>query len=187
MRIRNLRPSPGVLVGTIALVFAFTGAAVAAKDKVQTNDIAKRAVTGPKIARDSVKSGKIVDGKVKAKDLAPDAIPTVPQQAYGRVNKDGATVAAAAGAVGITGVANGGPGVICYDLAFEPVSGSATVALGGATQRGSTVELITGAGAGCAAPFNDAATSTRALSSADPVAQPLDQPADRNVYVQFIR
>jgi hypothetical protein len=186
MRIRKLRPSPGVLVGTIALVFAFTGGAIAAKDKVQTNDIAKKAVTGSRIAKDAIKSGKIQDGKVKAKDLAPDAIPTLPEQAYGRVNKSGASVTAAAGAVGITGVANGGPGVICYDLAFAPVAGTATVA-GGGPARGATAELIAGAGAGCAAPFNDAATSTRALSSADPVVQPLDEPADRDVYVHFIR
>jgi hypothetical protein len=187
MRISRLRPSPGVLIGTIALVFAFSGVAVAAKNKVQTNDIAKRAVTGPKIARDAVKSGKILDGKVKAKDLAPGVIPTVPEQAYGRVNKNGANVSAVAGAVGITGVANGGPGVICYDLAFAPVSGTATVAIGGPAQPGSTVELVTGAAAGCPAPFNDAATSTRTLRTAEPVSQPLDEPADRDVYVQFIR
>ena len=72
-----------------------------------------------------MKSGKIEDGKVKAQDLAPGV---VPQQAYGRVNKSGATVTPGAGAVGITGVASGGPGVICYDLAFAPVSGTGTVA-----------------------------------------------------------
>jgi hypothetical protein len=181
MRIRNLRPSPGVLIGTIALVFAFTGGAVAAKDKVQTNDIAKKAVTGNRIAKDAVKSGKIQDGKVKAKDLAPDVIPAVPQQAYGRVNKSGANVAPVTGAVGITGVAAGGQGVICYDLAFAPVSGSATVARG-AAERGATVELALGESAGCTAPYTDAATATRALQNGPTV----DQPADRDVYVQFI-
>ena len=55
MRITNLRPTPGVLIGVIALVFAFSGAAVAAKT-IQTNDIAKRAVTGKRIARDAVKT-----------------------------------------------------------------------------------------------------------------------------------
>ena len=184
MRIKNLRPSPGVLIGTIALVFAFTGGAVAAKDKVQTNDIAKKAVTGSRIAKDAVKSGKIQDGKVKAKDLAPDVIPAVPEQAYGRVNKNGANVAPATGAVGITGVAAGGTGVICYDLAFAPVSGSATVArTGGANQPGSTVELAIGESTGCQAPYTDAATSTRTLNQGMPV----DQEADRDVYVQFIR
>lgn len=184
--LKRLRPTPGALIGTVALVFAFTGGAVAAS-KIQTNDIAKRAVTGSKIARDAVKGGKIADGKVKAKDLADGVIPDVPQQAYGRVNKDGANVAPVAGAVGITGVANGGPGVICYDLAFAPVSGSATLAEGGAADRpGGSVELTIGAEAGCAAPYTDAATSTRELSSASPVAQPLDAPANRDVFVEFI-
>ena len=69
MRIRNLRPTPGVLIGAIALVFAFTGAAVAAGE-INTNDIAKKTVTGSRIAKDAVKSAKIADGKIKAKDLA---------------------------------------------------------------------------------------------------------------------
>ena len=108
--IRKLRPTPGALIGTIALVFAFTGAAVAAS-KINTEDIAKKAVTGSRIAKDAVKSGKIVDGKVKAKDLAPDVIPDVPDMAYGRVNKNGATVApATGGAVGIAGTSSGGDG-----------------------------------------------------------------------------
>ena len=109
MKITNLRPTPGVLIGAIALVFAMSGAAVAAQT-IQTNDIAKEAVTGSRIAKDAVKTGKILDGKVKAKDLAPGVVPEVPQMAYGRVNKAGGNVAAAAGAVGITGVASGGPG-----------------------------------------------------------------------------
>jgi hypothetical protein len=179
MRIRKLRPSPGVLIGTIALVFAFTGAAVAAKDKVQTNDIAKKAVTGSRIAKDAVKSGKILDGKVKAKDLAPDVIPAVPEQAYGRVNKNGAAVAPAEGAVGITGVAGGGPGQVCYDLAFTPVSGSATVVRGPAADPGSTVELAISPSAGCTAPYTDAATTTKTSTTGAPV--------DEDLFVQFIR
>ena len=177
MRIAKLRPSPGVLIGTIALVFAFSGAAVAATT-VNTNDIAKQAVTGSKIAKDAVKGGKILDGKVKAKDLAPDVIPAVPEQAYGRVNKDGTDVAPAAEAVGITGVTGGGDGVICYDLAFVPVSGSATVARGAAEQPGATVELAITPAAGCTAPYNDAATSTKTSTTG--------AAADEDVYVQFI-
>lgn len=184
--LKRLRPSPGAVIGTIALVFAFTGAAVAAS-KIQTNDIAKRAVTGPKIAPNSVKGGKIVNGKIKAKHLAPGTIPEVPEHAYGRVNKDGVNVAPLPNAVGINGVTNGGPGVICYDLAFVPVSGNATVAEGvNADRPGATVELTVGDVAGCAAPYNDAATSTRALTSSDPVVQPIDEPADRDVLVEFI-
>jgi hypothetical protein len=186
-RIKRLRPTPGTLIATIALVFAMSGAAVAANGTVTTEDIAKRAVTGPKIAKDSVKSGKIVDGKIKAKDLATDVIPEVPSHAYGRINRTAGNAAPAAGAVGITGVAAGPTGITCYDLAAAPVSGSATVVEEGPADRpGATVELLIGAHPGCAAPYTDAATSTRALSTASPVAQPLDEAANRDLYVQFI-
>ena len=174
MRIKGLRPSPGVLIGVIALVFALAGGAYAAS-KIQTNDIAKKAVTGPKIAKDAIKSGKIQNGKVKAVDLAPGV---VPQFAYGRVNKAGTSVTAATGAVGITGVASGGPGVICYDLAFAPVSGSATTARKAPAALGSTTELVVGASAGCTAPFTDAATVTKNPTNGNP--------ADEDVYVQFV-
>jgi hypothetical protein len=185
MRTKGLRPSPGTLIATIALVLAMSGVAVAAKEKIQTNDIAKRAVTGSKIARDAVKSGKIADGKVKAQDLAAGVIPDVPALAYGRVNKNGATVAAAGGAVGINGVADGGAGVICYDLATIPVSGSATIANGSGAE-GSTVVLRVGGGSACPAPFNDARTTTRSAPNVATSPYEEGSPADRDVYVQFI-
>jgi len=173
--IRRLRPTPGVLIGTIALVFAFTGGAIAAS-KINTEDIAKKAVTGSRIAKDAIKSGKIVDGKIKAKDLAPDVIPDVPDMAYGRVNKNGTTVAPESGAVGITGTASGGDGVVCYDLAFTPVSGTATVAR--AASPPATVELVVGPPAGCVAPYTDAATVTQRTDNGNAV--------DRDVYVDFL-
>jgi hypothetical protein len=172
MKVRKLRPSPGALIGTIALVFAFTGAAVAA-EKVQTNDIASRAVTGKKIARDAVKSGKIADGKVKAQDLAAGILPF---QAWGRVNKTATTATTGAGAVGITGVQDGGTGVVCYDLASVPNAGTGTAAPGGAVTA--AVELQVAPGAGCPAPFNDAVTITRNTANSNPI--------DRDLYVQFI-
>jgi hypothetical protein len=171
-----MRPSAGAVIGVLALVFAVSGVAVAAT-KIQTNDIAKRAVTGSRIAKDAVKSGKILDGKVKAKDLEQGVIPEVPQQAYGRVNKDGANVAPVSGAVGITGTANGGPGVICYDLAFTPVSGTATVVRSG-DDPASTVELVISPAAGCTAPYNDASTTTRTSTDGNA--------ADESLYVDFL-
>ena len=175
MKLRKLRPSPGVLIGTIALVFALTGAAVAATT-IHTENIAKKAVTGPKIASDAVKGGKILDGSVKAKDLASDVV--IPDQAFGRVNKSGVNVTAQSGAVGISGVASGGPGVICYDLAFTPVSGTANAATGPAAQPGATVEVTVGPTAGCAAPFTDASTSTKTSTTGNA--------NDNDVYVNFI-
>lgn len=172
MKLSKLRPSPGTLIGTIALVFAFTGVAVAA-EKITTNDIASKAVTGKKIARDAVKSGKIADGSVKSRDLANDALP---EQAYGRVNKSGTTVTVSAGSVGITAVADGGDGVICYDLAKVPTAGNVTAVT--AASIGATAELQVAPNEGCSAPYNDALTLTRNAATQNAI--------DRDVYVQFI-
>jgi hypothetical protein len=155
-------------------VFAFTGAAVATT-KITTSDIAKRAVTGPKIARDAVKSGKIRDGSVKAPDLAAGVIPSL---SFGRVNKNGTTVNVGAGADGIVAVADGGTGIICYDLAATPRSGVATVVHEDVAQPGSTVELTISPNAGCPAPFNDAQTVTKLSTDGSPV--------DEDLYVQFV-
>jgi hypothetical protein len=143
-------------------------------------------VTGSRIARDAVKSGKIADGKIKARDLKDGVIPTVPTLAYGRVDKNGTNVAAAGGSVGITGVASGGPGVICYDLAAKPVSGSATIATD-TSSAGSTVSLVIGAAAGCADPYTDAQTTTvgsPSLSGTSPYQE--GSAANRDVYVTFV-
>jgi hypothetical protein len=176
---RRLRPSPGVLIAVVALVFALAGGAYAAS-KIQTNDIAKKAVTGPKIASDAVKGGKILKGSVKGDDLAAGVIPQVPEMAYGRVNKSGANVAPVSGAVGITGVAASGQGQICYDLAFTPVSGSVMVVRKALAQPGSTAELvISPAAAGCVAPYTDAATTTKLSTTGNPT--------DEDLYVQFVR
>ena len=187
MRIKSLRPNPGVLIGTIALVFALTGAAAATSkvQKIHSEDIAKRAVTGSKVARDAIKGGKIANGKVKAKDLAPNVIPDVATTAYGRVNKNGANVAPGSGAVGITGVASGGAGVICYDLATKPVSGSVTVATD-TNSAGSTATMLIGAGAGCADPYTDAQTTTTSAASVGTAPYQEGSAANRDVYVEFI-
>ena len=106
--------------------------------------------------------------------------------AYGRVSKNGANVAPANNSVGITGVANGGPGVICYDLAAAPVSGSATIVTD-TNSAGSTVSLLIGAGTGCVAPYTDAQTTTVSaptLSATSPYEE--GSAANRDVYVEFV-
>ena len=75
-------------------------------------------------------------------------------------------------------MASGGPGVICYDLAFTPVSGTANAATGPAAQPGATVEVTVGPTAGCAAPFTDASTSTKTSTTGNA--------NDNDVYVNFI-
>ena len=173
MRLRNLRPTPGVLIGTIALVFAMTGGAIAHNGKVDTNDIKRKAVTAPKIARDAVKSGKIIDGKVKRRDLADNVVPEI---AHGRVNKEGNNVTVAAGSKGIAGAVSGGEGVICYDLAKEAVSGTANAVADAQPGTGATVEVHVNPPSGCTAPHDDAVTVTQTGPTGE----------NRDVYVQFM-
>lgn len=143
---------------------------------VDSAKLANDAVTTQKVADSAVTSAKIKDGEVSAADIAPGVVPSVPQMAYGRVNKTGGTVDLVAGGTGIVGATNNGGGIVCYDLAFAPVSGTATVVHESVVDPGSTVEILIGAeaGAGC-----DAKTVTK--RSTDGAL------ADEDVYVQFIK
>ncbi len=82
--LNHLRPTPALIVAMTALVLALSGGAIAAKDKIQTADIAKGAVTTNKIADGAVtsrqiagktiKGNRIKDGGVKAEQIADGAI-----------------------------------------------------------------------------------------------------------------
>jgi hypothetical protein len=63
---RGWLPSPALLVSMVALVLALGGTAIAlpGKGTVKTNDIARAAVTGKKIAKAAVKTGKIKNNQV---------------------------------------------------------------------------------------------------------------------------
>lgn len=60
-KLRRLHPSPALIVGVIALVFAVSGVAVAlpGKNSVATKDIKKGAVTAAKIKDGAVTTGKL--------------------------------------------------------------------------------------------------------------------------------
>ena len=80
------RPSAGLVVAVVALVFALSGAAVAlpGKNKVDKNDIAKNAVTskalkngavtGPKLGAGAVTEAKLGGGAVTGAKLADNAV-----------------------------------------------------------------------------------------------------------------
>lgn len=76
MRIRNWLPSPAMLVATIALVLAISGAAVAlpGKNKVDKNDIQKNAVGSKQINNGKVKSKDLKDNGIKGKDVKDGAL-----------------------------------------------------------------------------------------------------------------
>lgn len=85
-RLRPRRPSAGLVVAVVALVFALSGAAVAlpGKNKVDKNDIAKNAVTakalkngavtGPKLGAGAVTEAKLGAGAVTSAKLADNAV-----------------------------------------------------------------------------------------------------------------
>jgi hypothetical protein len=62
------RPSPALVISMIALFVALGSGAYAAS-KIDTSDIQKEAVTGPKIAKKAIKAGKVKDGGLKGKNL----------------------------------------------------------------------------------------------------------------------
>ena len=64
-------------VGLAALFVAMGGTAYAgvAANSVDTQHIRDHAVTAPKIAADAVKSGKVDDGAIQRRDIAPGVIP----------------------------------------------------------------------------------------------------------------
>jgi hypothetical protein len=85
---RNLRfgrPSPAMVVASIALLVALGGTAIAAKkigsgqikkNAVKTKKIANQAVTKGKLADGAVSSAKLVDGAVESSSIAQDAVAT---------------------------------------------------------------------------------------------------------------
>lgn len=144
-----------------------------ADSAVDSSKLAGAAVDSSKLADSSVTSAKVKDGEITAADLAAG---TVPQQAFGRVNKSGATVTVVAGGTGILGATNDGGGIICYDLAFVPTSGTATVVHENIAEPGPTVEALL---APDAAPGCDAETFTKGSDTGTLT--------DEDVYVQFIK
>jgi hypothetical protein len=79
-RITRLRPSPAMVVASIALLVALGGTGVAAVSKL-----------GP---ANSVGTNQVVDGSLLAKDLKAGAIPSGGALAYAHVNEDGTLDAA---------------------------------------------------------------------------------------------
>src|SRR5215211_4809858 len=74
-KLNRFRPSPGVVISVIAVFFAIGGIAAAAAT-IGTNDIKNGAVTKKKLHKNSVNSGKGINGSLKEVDLGFD--PTGP-------------------------------------------------------------------------------------------------------------
>ncbi len=138
----NRIPSPGLLVGVIALVLALAGSAVAlpGKGSVDKNDLAKGAVTKKAIKKGAVTKKALAANAVATSALADGAV-TTPKLASGAV--EGGKIAASAvdGAKIAAGAVDGGKiadGVVTTaKLAPEARTYSLRVAVDGSSFGGS--------------------------------------------------
>ncbi len=127
--LKRLRPSPAMVVASIALFLAIGGIGYAAAT-IGTNDIKngavtakklhKKAVTRKKIKNNAVDSAKIEDGAVSREDQSADQ-----RTLWAAVQSNG-TIADQSGGISVTALGGGG-----YVVDFgEDVSGRALVATG---------------------------------------------------------
>lgn len=81
MRLLKHRPSPAMVVAMIALFVAMSGvgyAASVADNSVGTKALKSRAVTGDKIAKNTILGSRIINGTIKGKDINMSQLGTVP-------------------------------------------------------------------------------------------------------------
>lgn len=76
MRGRGRKPSPALVVATIALIAAMSGAAIAlpGKNSVKSNDIAKNSVKSKQIKKNAIKSKHVKDGAIGGAEIADGAV-----------------------------------------------------------------------------------------------------------------
>jgi hypothetical protein len=77
----TMRPSPALIVGLVALVFAMSGAAIAlpGKDTVGSNDIKDNAVRSKQIKGKSVKGSDVQGDALKGKQVFEEKLGPVPE------------------------------------------------------------------------------------------------------------
>jgi hypothetical protein len=137
MKGRFKLPSPGVVIGTIALVLAMGGAAYAGKSvgkSVGTGELQQGAVTAPKLHADAVRTNKIANNAVKGPKVDESTLGTVPTatKALGTlsavVNNNGALIRAQQDG---TSSNRTGPGVYIVSFPFPVESCAYVASLGG--------------------------------------------------------
>jgi hypothetical protein len=142
------RPSPALVIATLALIVALGGVSYAAikapKNSVRTKSIKNGAVTSKKIKNGAVTAGK----------LAPDAItPTSVNGVLpvGFAHEDASLVFKQGNVVASN---NPAQGVYCFNLSSKVNGGLATIDSNDSSLNAS-VSTSTEANPPCAAPFND--------------------------------
>lgn len=143
------KPSPALIVATIALVAALAGSAVAlpGKNTIDKNDLKKGSVTSKALKAGAVGSAAIADGQVGAADIAPGVIPKVDVTiADGSITTaklaDGAVSAAKIAAGGVSSAAIAAGAVDSAAIADGAVDSAAIAdgAVGAAAIAGDAVD-----------------------------------------------
>ena len=128
-KVKRLRPSPALVIATIALFVAIGGISWAAAT-IGTSDIKNGAVTAKKLHKNAVTNKKIKNNAVNSAKLQDGAVSRADQSGdqrtlWAAVQSNG-TVADQSGGISVTALGGGG-----YVIAFgEDVSGRALVATG---------------------------------------------------------
>jgi hypothetical protein len=78
MRRKLRRPSPGLVVAAIALFAAVGGGYAIGANKVDTRDLAAKAVTNKKIAKKTIKGGRVAPDTLTGEQIEEDSLETVP-------------------------------------------------------------------------------------------------------------
>ena len=78
MRSKLRLPSPGLLVAAIALFAAIGGGYAVGANKIGTDEIASQAVTNKKIAKRTIKAGRVAPDTLTGDQIDEDSLGTVP-------------------------------------------------------------------------------------------------------------
>jgi hypothetical protein len=144
--LKRLRPSPALVISTIALFVAIGGISWAAAT-IGTNDIKNGAVTAKKLHKNAVTKKKIKDNAIDSAKIRDGAVSREDQSAdqrtlWAAVQSNG-TIADQSGGISVTALGNGS-----YVIDFgENVSGRALMATGVKSRNIVDVNLCNG-GAG---------------------------------------
>jgi hypothetical protein len=127
--LKRLRPSPAMVVASIALFLAVGGIGYAAAT-ISTNDIKNGAVTKKKLAKKAVAKKKIKNNAVDSAKIADEAVSrddlSADQRTLWAAVQSNGTIADQSGGISVTALGGGG-----YVVDFgEDVSGRALVATG---------------------------------------------------------
>ena len=92
MRSKLRRPSPGLVVAGIALFAAIGGGYAVGSSKIDTEELAGQAVTNKKIAKRTIKAGRVAPDTLTGEQIDEDSLETVPSSEVADVAGTGRSI-----------------------------------------------------------------------------------------------